>query len=621
MTNAIPQQVLEFLKSSSPFDLLDSESLIELCQRIKVIYLTCENSEALFQDLGRQLYLIASGEFTITDGAMDQSEAIRHLSSGDYFGYSALLEDRDHNLSASSTNPGLVYCISAKDFDACCDKAASFEHFFSRMHKRELYRRKSSEQLADTESMWLHTGLTRFCQNPPIQAQKDLSILNAAQLMNSEKISSLLITDPITNQLMGLVTDRDMRQRVVAKAIDLEQPIAGVMTSPAIAIDQQATVFDALMLMSRHNIHHLPVTADGTPAGLLTANDLIRQQQSSLLFLVGAINKADTLPTLIEISKEIPDYLSRHASRLGDYDIASHFLTQTADLITEKLYQLFVAQQGQAPCDFAWISYGSQARGELLPSSDQDNGLLLERTVTEQENHYFQEMANFITQNLALCGQKLCPGNVMASNPKLRLTPQQAIKESQHWVDTPTPKAVMNICIYLDMRLVFGKRHLYEQVQQARQQQVRSDRFLAALAINAQDCQPPISLFQRFVYESGLEYKDGINLKAGAIAVINSIARLYAFYEGIEAVNTLERLKTLTNQSGLSESDRHNLRDIWQLLQRLRWRHQLDRGLHNSAIKASDLSPIEQHQLKAAFKAIRDTQEALLIKFAPGTSL
>lgn len=94
--------------------------------------------------------------------------------------------------------------------------------------------------------------------------------------------------------------------------------------------------------MTRHNTHHLPVINHlRQPVGVLTASDLIRQQQTSLLFLIGALNKSQELCSLIEISKQVPDYLQGHTSRLGEYDITSHFLTQTGDLITEKIIRVF----------------------------------------------------------------------------------------------------------------------------------------------------------------------------------------------------------------------------------------------------------------------------------------
>lgn len=633
MNNAIPHQILEFLQRASPFDILSEVELAALCQSIKVIYLTRENAAELMLQVQPAVFLIASGEYTVTDSMMSELDACRHLSQGDYFNYSALIDGLEHKLSVDSDDPGLVYAISGSDFDRYRRQYPSFNTFFQRMHRRELHRRHAEpEGSGDSESMWLHSSLASYCEQTPIHIAQHETIANAAKLMSANKISSLLVVED--EYLSGIITDRDLRHRVLAKDVCASETVYSVMTTPTISIGQDATVFDALMLMTRHNIHHLPVVnAKNKPVGVLTASDLIRQQQTSLLFLIGALNKSQTLSSLIEISKQVPDYLQRHANRLGDYDIASHFLTQTGDLITEKLSEFFIAEHGAPPCEFAWVSYGSQARGELLPSSDQDNGLLLQRPLSDSESNYFARFSDYICQNLARCGQKLCPGNIMASNPELQLTPEQAIAQSARWVDEPTADAVMRTCIFLDMRKIFGSNALFEKVAHARQNQVKNPLFLAALAANAVNHRPPLTLFQRFIFDKGRHnnpahnqgtdhsYSDGINLKSGAIHIINSIIRLYAFAEGITATGTLERIEQLSDRSGLVESDRRDLKDIWLLLQRLRWRHQLEHGIHNSAVRQSNLSSIEQHQLKAAFKAIRQSQDALLLKFAPGAKL
>lgn len=641
MSNHIPEQVFAFIKASAPFDDLADEELQALCRRIQVIYLNRENAPTLLQRLQPALFLIASGEFTVTDPSMDATDKTRHLSSGDYFGYSNLLPlkhqkndeepNSDDNLQIDSENPGLVYVISREDFQKHCQQNSNFIEFFQRMHNRALHLRHSNSH-DRSESVWLHQSLEQYCHRPPISISGRDTIACAAKKMSEHHISSLLIIDHHT--LIGIITDRDLRQRVLANDIAPTQTVASVMTSPALAINRDASIFDALVLMSRHNIHHLPIIDSSLiqkphAVGLISASDLIRQQQGSLLFLLEQLHKATSLLALISASKQIPDYLIRHAQHLGDYDIASHFLAQSGDLIAQKLSHFYQQEFGPAPCQFAWVNYGSQARREPLLSSDQDNGLLLERELEPDEAEYFSKFSDYICQGLAQCGQVLCPGNIMASNAALRLTAPAAIAQSAGWVHSPNPDAVLKISIFLDIRYVFGDESLVQQVQAARARQVQAPIFLASLARDAQNSHTPLTIFQRFVFDSvskktsaGHAYKDGINLKSGGINIINSIVRLYAFFEGVscQSVGTLERLQQLTDQCGLVESDRQTLKDIWLLLQRFRWRHQLQHGLHNNSIRLSDLSSFEQHQLKAAFKAIQASQSALLLKFSAGGS-
>ena len=132
------------------------------------------------------------------------------------------------------------------------------------------------------------------------------------------------------------------------------------------------------------------------------------------------------------------------------------------------------------------------------------------------------------------------------------------------------------------------------------------------------------TLFQKFIYEKAKndkrKEKDVIDLKTRAVALINNIARIYALADGILLPNTLARLDALSSSSQLSKRDAANLRDIWLFLNRLRWRHQLENKVTDNRVSVSMLSSIEKHQLKAAFKAIDRTNQAMVMKFSGGVS-
>jgi CBS domain-containing protein len=93
---------------------------------------------------------------------------------------------------------------------------------------------------------------------------------------------------------------------------------------------------------------------------------------------------------------------------------------------------------------------------------------------------------------------------------------------------------------------------------------------------------------------------------------------MYALGSGLTLPGTVARLNNLPADSGLSPKDRQNLRDIWLLLNRLRWRHQLTNEVDDNFVRVSDLSSIEKHQLKAAFQAIHRSQQAVVLRFSGG---
>ena len=386
------------------------------------------------------------------------------------------------------------------------------------------------------------------------------------------------------------------------------------------SLTNSRTLFDAMALMTENNIHHLPVIdhLSQSPVGMVTASDIIRHQRGNVLFIIGELTKANNLYELTRLSWQLPHYFAAHAKRAGDYDIAGKILSQATDVMTRKLIGFFQQDNGKAPMMFAWLVYGSQAREDQTTGSDQDSGLLLASTPNEKQAAYFADMTDYVCKGLAKCGIKLCDGNIMASNPELRLSVDEAVKEAERWVASPTNKAIMHFNIFLDVRCAAGDTSLFKQLQKRRGPLLQQKMFLAALARNSNSVSVPLSMFQKFSYEKGRKQKDTIDLKTRAVALINNIARIYALADGITLPNTVARLESLSDSSELSSKDAANLKDIWIFLNRLRWRHQLDNKVTDNHVSVSMLSSIQKHQLKAGFKAIERANEAMIMKFSGG---
>lgn len=607
---AMAKQVEDFLNTSAPFDVLDKEQKLELVKHTELIYLTADNVGDL-QKGKSSLFLIQNGQFSV----QDSDAPLRHLSEGDYFGYTNIMEKRNFSLSISVDSPGLVYCFEASAVTPLFELPA-IRNFFDGLRNNAL----QNHAISDSNSMWLYKGLEDVINKSPVSVDVETSITVAAQIMTNQKVSSLLVTRE--DKLIGIITDRDLRSRVVAASLDTHLPVSQIMTTNPAQITENRTLFDALALMTERNIHHLPVIDQQTlvPLGMVTASDIIRHQRGNVLFIIGELSKAENLYELTRLSWQLPHYFSAHAKKAGDYDIAGKILSQATDIMTRKLIGFFQQANGKAPMMFAWLVYGSQAREDQTMGSDQDNGLLLAERPSETQAEYFAKMADYVCNGLAKCGIKLCDGNIMASNPKLRLSLEEAIEEAKRWVKAPTKDAIMHFNIFLDVRCAAGDISLFKQLQRQRAPLMKQNMFLAALTRNSNEISVPLSMFQKFIYEKGRKEKDVIDLKTRAVALINNIARIYALADGVTLPNTLARLDALSENSQLSKRDATNLRDIWLFLNRLRWRHQLENKVTDNRVSVSSLSSIEKHQLKAAFKAIERTNQAMVMKFSGGVS-
>ena len=607
----LPQQVTEFLSEAAPFDNLSVRKIEDLASHIEILYLNEDNVEELISSQSKALYLILSGAFAVEDS----SQGPRNVSEGDYFNFANAMEYEDTPLQVNVEEAGLVYRLPLTAFKKVLSEPA-IESFFRATIEDSI----ENQAVYESNSMWLYKPLQEVIQGDPVTADEMLPLRETAEIMSQQGVSSVLILSE--GKLAGIVTDRDLRNRAMARGLDYATPVREIMTPDPAMLTQYRTLFDAMALMGERNIHHVPIVDRNTrePLGMLTATDIIRLQRSNVLFIISELSKATSLYELTELSWQLPHYFSSHARRPGDFDIAGKVLSQATDIMTRKLISFYEMDHGKAPANWCWLVYGSQAREDQTLGSDQDNGLLLEERPTAEQQEWFEGMADYVCSGLNKCGIRLCDGNIMASNPNLRMSLQDAIDETKGWIEQPTPEAVLQFNIFLDARPVAGDYELFRKLQAARAPMFSQSIFLAALARATNDMSVPLSLFHKFVYEKKADSDDAIDLKTRAIAIINNLARLYALANKITVPNTVHRLASLPSGGGISKKDADNLRDIWLFLGRLRWRHQLSNAVTDNNVQMGQLSSIEKHQLKAAFKAIDRAQQAAINRFSGGVN-
>lgn len=107
----------------------------------------------------------------------------------------------------------------------------------------------------------------------PVTVAVDHTIKEAAQLMNRNAVGALVVVDQ--NQPVGIVTDRDLVVRALARGAPADARIDSVMTTELVTLDADADLRDALKLFRSHAIRRLPLTEDLRMVGMLTVDDLV----------------------------------------------------------------------------------------------------------------------------------------------------------------------------------------------------------------------------------------------------------------------------------------------------------------------------------------------------------
>lgn len=110
-----------------------------------------------------------------------------------------------------------------------------------------------------------------------IACNVDTSVREAVRLLAEKKIGALPIT--AGGRVVGIFSERDVVYRLAEEGAScLDHPVGEVMTSPPITVDTTTNTLEALALMTRRRIRHLPVVENGEFCGFLSIGDLVKSR-------------------------------------------------------------------------------------------------------------------------------------------------------------------------------------------------------------------------------------------------------------------------------------------------------------------------------------------------------
>lgn len=458
------------------------------------------------------------------------------------------------------------------------------------------------------------TSIAEIVSRPAVTLPVDATIREAAELMTREGISSLMVVDEAG--LQGIVTDRDLRSRVIAAGLSYEKPLREIMTSSPATIDASHYAYEALMAMARSGIHHLPVVRDERLVGMITSTDLVHRRSSSPLYVVGDVYKQPDVDGLVQISRRLKTMLVTLVNANASAHSIGHLVSSVGEAINCRLLVLAEETLGPPPVPYAWLTGGSLARHEQTAHSDQDNCLLIADSYREQEHgEYFKALADFVCDGLDACGYVYCPGEVMAKTPKWRQPLKVWKGYFDDWIDQPEPKSLMHACIFFDLRCLYGDISLFKALQSYVVDKASRNRiFHAYMASNALSHEPPLGFFRNFVLIKDGKHDDTLDLKHNGVIPIVDLARVHALASGVAAVNTRDRLEAVAGTGALSRDGAANLRDALEFIATVRLRHQARQiqagNKPDNFMSPKDLSPFERSHLKDAFAVVRTIQSA-----------
>ncbi|MCQ9343403.1 DUF294 nucleotidyltransferase-like domain-containing protein [Corynebacterium kozikiae] len=606
-------EVREFLAANAPFAQLPMAELQELPAKMKMRY---ERKGVELLAVGEPndvCYIIRAGAVDILD---DQGVLLDRREAGRCFGYSTLMGENASRYQMITVEDSLLLTLPRDAFLELANKYDDLARFFSSQSKRMS---AAANQLRnDSASAILRTTLGSFMIANPATVAPDATIQQAAAKMRERNVSSLLISHD--GGADGIITDRDMRNKVVAGALDVNLPVTEVMTANPITASKDTPAFEAMLSMSELGIHHLPVTEEGKLVGIVTSPDIMRLLQNDPIYVTADMSKKNSPEELRGVFQSAENVAVRFIERGASAEDVSGMLTVAADNLARRLLTLAERELGPAPVPYSFAVVGSQGRREMGLASDQDNCLVLDDSFNEAEHgEYFQQLGEYVCKGLDHAGQVLCPGDMMAMNPAWRMTKSTWIDTFHTWITNPDPDALLHAQTFFDFRSIHGAHELAREVHEVATQMAHgAGRMHAHLATLAARREPPLGFFRGFVVERSGEYANTLDVKKGGIHAVVQMARLFAVADGINAVGTRPRLLAAAG-GAVSTKGAQDLVDAFDFLNAIAQKNQADQvhaGEHPSYhIDPQKLSKMDREHLRDAFQIIKSMQNALATKY------
>jgi CBS domain-containing protein len=608
--NELPE-IARFVAALPGFDVLTGAQTQAAATSMQIGYYRAGTEVLNVGGENNQLHIVRSGALELRNG---EGDLVQRVAEGECFGFPSLMNHAPVRHQSVAIEDALIYHLDGDVFTNLRRDNAQFDTFFIRSLSDRLLTRPVATKLHGAAGREVSQLITRL----PVTVDASATVQQAALKMVEERVSAMLVTDD--GRFCGIVTDRDIRTRVVAVGCDGERSIRTIMSTDPVSIDAGALAYEAALMMMQQKIHHLPVLADGKLVGMVSRSDFMRIETEHPLYLVNDIAKQTTVEGIISACQRLPALIASQISTDANGEQLGKFVTTITDAVTQQLCRIGEMQLGVPPCTYAWVAMGSQGRQEQSARSDQDNALVLDDTTVPANDEYFAALAKIVNDGLDACGYVYCPGNVMASNPKWRKSLRTWKQYFTTWMTVPEEKALMHANIFFDLRCVYGDVHLVDELKASiREVASKKEIFLALMAKNAMTFQPPLGFFRQFVLERSGEHKNTLDIKLHGIMPLVEIARIRALAAGEMRITTRNRLRAAAKAGEITDTDAANLIDALDFIEKLRVEHQ-NRQMHaglkpDNHLSPSEMSPLARQNLKSAFAQVRVSQTALLNRF------
>ncbi len=630
MKNTISHRVADFLKNYPPFSFLQQRDLEKISEQISIIYK--EKDSVVFaenEETHDSFYVVHKGAVALRTKL--QNDILDMCDEGDIFGLRPLIANENYQMEARAYEETILYAIPLTIFRPYALENRAVGNFliesfasntlqpYSKSHRGKLY----GDESLDAEAKLLDLHPVKYSKKL-ISCHATTTAKDIAEIMIKKNVGAILVVEEEMLPI-GIITDKDLRNKIVTGLFPITATAAEIMTSPVITYPKKMTITQAQMAMMKADISHLCITKDGTvnskAVGMLSKHDVMVSLGNNPAVLIKAIKRAKKAKHLKPIRARIMQLLQGYIDQNIPTMLTSKIITELNDACIKQVIAISLDKmETPPPVKFAWLAMGSQGRSEQLLQTDQDNALIYEdvpEELEEKTKKYFLELAAHVNKGLFDIGYEYCPAEMMASNPKWCLSLGQWKEMIYRWITNTGKTEVLLSFIFFDYSLSFGDSELTNNLSDFIFENVKANPiFYVHLVSGALQSPSPTGFFRQFLLEQDGVNKDFFNIKNRALMPLADAARVLILYHAVKSIsNTVERFEKLAELEPENSELFMACAQAYKVLLKFRTRQGLAHKDSGQYIALESLSKSEKIQLKSTFKTIKELQEIISIRF------
>ena len=480
--NGVPLDPEDFLRVHPPFDRLAATSMTSIGRTLEIDY-AGRNTTILSRSepTNDRLFVIRRGVVRLEA----DKRRLELLEEGECFGFPSLISGGSPTVDVIAEEECLLYRIPKTTFDGLMAEP-SFAAFFVEGIQQRLRQALRSEPTLLTAD--LSSPARDLCNGPPVTVSPEATVAEAARVMSTAGVSSVLVdTEP-----PAILTDRDLRNRVLARGLPSTTPVSRAWTRPVHTLDASASLYAMLVFMLERRVHHVPLVDEGEVIGVATDTDMLREHLSSPFHVLRSIDRSASPDLLIDYANRLTGLVDGMVVSGLDAIQVARIVSTLNDAVMARVTRLAEEELGSPPCRYALMVHGSEGRREQTLLTDQDNALVYLDDTAEARS-YFTELGKRLVSSLVQASFPRCAGGFMADSWCKPLSEWRALFES--WVSQPEPEALLGAANFFDFRRVWGSLSLDildDVILGAADNRI----FLAHLAAGGLRFRPPLGLFR-----------------------------------------------------------------------------------------------------------------------------